>query len=225
MPSPQPTTLLMSGFVNHDTKRLVIERPDDFTFEPGQGTELMIDCDPWKGQGHPFTPTSLPADRVLEFMIKRYDHSDGFTRTLHTLEAGARLLVGDAFGTITYHGPGIFIAAGAGITPFLAIFRSIDAQGKTIKGVHKLLYSSKYEGDLICELELKHYLGNDAVFTFTRHQEPGHPARHIDAAFIEANMTDADQYFYVCGPEGFVESVNADLLSLGVAEDRLVYER
>ncbi|WP_242464280.1 FAD-binding oxidoreductase [Thiococcus pfennigii] len=111
------TTLLMSGFVTHDTRRFVIERPDGFTFEPGQGVELTIEQEPWQGEARPFTPTCLPGEQLLELTIKRHPKSDGFTTALHDLEAGAPLTLSEPFGTITYQGPGTFIAAGAGITP------------------------------------------------------------------------------------------------------------
>jgi cytochrome-b5 reductase len=75
-----PIRLLMSGFVTHDTRRFVLERPEGLEFEPGQGVELTIERNPWRGQGHPFTPTCLPQDRVLELTIKRYPESDDFDR-------------------------------------------------------------------------------------------------------------------------------------------------
>jgi len=42
------TSPLMSGFVTHDTRRFVIERPRGLELEPGQGVELTIDRDPWR---------------------------------------------------------------------------------------------------------------------------------------------------------------------------------
>ncbi|WP_186342978.1 hypothetical protein [Allochromatium palmeri] len=51
-------------------------------------------------------------------------------------------------------------------------------------------------------------------------------ARHTQKvdAFNAAHIHGLDQSFYVCGPPGFVESINTHLLSLGVHPDRLVYE-
>jgi len=218
-----PTTLLMSGFVTHDTRRLVLERPNGFSFEPGQGVELTIERDPWRDEGRPFTPTSLAQDRVLEFVIKRYPERDGVTPALHDLEPGAPLSISDAFGTIAYRGPGVFIAAGAGVTPFLAILRKLAAED-ALDG-HRLLFSNKTEGDLICGQELRHYLGEDAVLTYTRQGARPDGVRHINSGFLKAHIETLDQYFYVCGPQGFVDSVNRDLVSLGAHPERLVYER
>ena len=216
------TSLLASAFVTHDTRRFTLERPDGFSFTPGQGVQLTIEHDPWRGQEHPFTPTSLPSDRVLEFVIKRYDEGGGFTRALHGLAPGAPMTVGEAFGTILYKGPGVFIAAGTGITPFLAILRQLAIEGD-LEG-HELLYSNKTEEDLICGQELRHYLGDRAVFTFTRHHEMSHEGRHVDSGFLTGHVSNLDRHFYVCGPDVFVESVNKDLITLGTHPDRLVYE-
>ncbi|MBK5931467.1 hypothetical protein [Halochromatium salexigens] len=77
-----------------------------------EGVEVHIDNDEWRDEGRPFTPTSLPDDRLLEFTTKRYPDGDGMTMALHALQPGAQLKLSDAFGSITYKGPGTFIAAG-----------------------------------------------------------------------------------------------------------------
>jgi cytochrome-b5 reductase len=213
----------MRGFVTHDTERYIIERPAGFTFEPGQGCELTIERPPWQGQGHPFTPTSRVDDLVLEFTIKRYDEGDGFTRALHGLEPGAPMTLSDPFGTITYQGPGLFIAAGAGVTPFLAILRRLAADG-ALEG-HRLLFSNKTPADLICGEELRHYLGGQAVFTYTREAGPDGRTQRIDADFLKGQIERLDQCFYICGPQAFVSAVKEALVGQGVAPERLVYER
>jgi predicted ferric reductase len=58
-------------------------------------------------------------------MIKIYLDHEGVTNKLGSLNAGAELILHDVFGAIQYKGPGVFIAAGAGITPFIAILRSL----------------------------------------------------------------------------------------------------
>lgn len=218
-----PTTLLMSGFVTHDTRRFVLERPRDFSFEPGQGIELTIDRGRWRGHAHPFTPTCLVDDRVLELTIKRYPGEDSFTSALHGLEPRSPLTVSAPFGTITYRGVGVFIAAGAGVTPFLAILRALAAEGALSN--HRLLFSNKTRDDLICGQELQHYLGGNAVFTYTR--EAGGPlgSRRIDLAFLRDHVDRLDQYFYMCGPDPFVASMKEALTTLGVDPGRLVYEQ
>jgi ferredoxin-NADP reductase len=219
---PYSTRLLMSGFVTHDTKRLVLSKPEGFGFTPGQGVEVAIDRPEWRGAKRPFTPTSLVDELVLEFTIKRYPERDGVTVALHDLEPGSPLSLGEAFGTIAYQGPGLFIAGGAGITPFIAILRQLAAE-QALDG-NSLIFANKTEDDLICGLELKHYLGDRCIFTFTRRHELGQEGHHVDGAFLSAHTGPLNRHFYVCGPPAFVASVNEHLLTLGVHPGRLVYE-
>lgn len=218
------TTLLMSEFVTHDVKRFVLARPDGFSFTPGQGVELVIDEPKWRDEeGRPFTPTCLVTDRVLEFTIKRYAEGGGVTDRLHRLQPGVPLLLSEPFGTIAYQGAGTFLAAGAGLTPFLAIFRQL-ARDKTLAG-NSLIYSNKTPADVICEKELSFYFGKRCLLTCTRVSAQGYDDRRIDRRYLEEKITDLNQYFYVCGPDPFVEDVNAALAGMGAKTDSLVFER
>ena len=222
---PHEATLLMRQFVTHDVQRLLLTRPDGLDWQPGQGIELAIDQDEWRDQGRPFTPTSLREDRILELTVKRYPEEDGVTEALHQLEPGARLLLSDdAFGSITYQGPGTFIAAGTGVTPFLGILRQLAKDDALLSG-HRLLLSNKAERDVISAPELAHYLGDELVLTFTHEHAPGQQGRRIDAEFLDAKVADRDGYCYVCGPDGFVEAMNDALRAIGVPAEKLVYER
>lgn len=218
------TTLLMSQFVTHDVKRFVLERPEGFSFTPGQGVELIIDQENWRNMdGHPFTPTCLPSDRVLEFTIKCYAAHAGVTDRLHSLSPGAQLLLSDPFGSIAYKGPGTFIAAGAGITPFLAIFRQL-ARDENFSG-NRLLYSNKTTNDIICEKELRHYFREKAFFTCTRSSAPGYDNLRIDRNYLAEKIIPQDGRYYVCGPDQFVTDINAALKEMGIESESLVFEQ
>jgi len=216
-------TLLLSEFVTHDVKRFVVSKPDGFTFKPGQGVELAISRDHWRDQSRPFTPTSLEDDRVLEFTIKAYPAHEGMTQQLHSLPAGSELLMSEPFGTISYQGPGVFIAGGAGVTPFIAILR--DLARKDSLADHGLIFSNKTPADVICEKEFRHHLGERCFLTCTRSASPGYENARIDQAYLEKRIENPDQHFYVCGPPAFVEAVNEGLRSLGASPDALVFER
>jgi len=218
------STILMTEFVTHDVKRFILEKPAGFSFVPGQGVELIIDREKWRDEeGRPFTPTCLATDRVLEFTIKRYGDHLGVTHKLHTLRPGDGVLLGEPFGTINYRGPGTFIAAGAGLTPFLAIFRQLAARGELEKQF--LVYSNKTPADVICEKELRHYFGDRSIFTCTRKSGPGYDSRHVDRDFLEQELKDLEQYYYVCGPDPFVEDIGAILEKMGLKAEFLVFEQ
>lgn len=220
---PYDSTLLMREFVTHDVKRFVLSRPDGLDWEPGQGIELSIDTAEWRDQTRPFTPTSLRKDRVIELTVKAYPQQDGVTDALHALEPGAAVKLSEAFGSIRYKGPGTFIAAGTGVTPFLGILRHLVDQGESLAG-HRFLVSNKSEEDLIAAQELRHYLGENLTLTFTRKDALEHKGRHVDATMLEDKLKDPEELVYICGPDGFVEAVKDHLLTLGVHPDRWVYE-
>lgn len=217
------TELLLSAPVTHDTRRFILSRPEGFTFTPGQGVELAMTEGELAGEGRPFTPTSLADDRVLEFVIKRYDDHPGVTRHLHTLLPGTTLTISEPFGTIAYQGPGVFIAGGAGITPFIAILRDLAHRGAL--GGHSLIFSNKTPADVICQQELFAYLGADSHFTCTETRVPGYESGRIDQAFLAERIRDFSQQFYVCGPPGFMDGVTRALEALGASPQNLVFER
>jgi cytochrome-b5 reductase len=213
----------MTEFVTHDVKRFIVKRPESFIFSAGQGVELVIDEKEWREEeGRPFTPTSLASDKVLEFTIKRYPDHRGVTDRLHSLKTGKGLLMSDPFGTISYKGPGVFIGAGAGITPFLAIFRQLAVDGAIDR--QTLVFSNKTPADVICEKELRFYFGSRGRFICTRESGPGYEKARINRDYLERTLSDTSQYAYVCGPDEFVEDVTTIVKNMGFRAEAVVFE-
>lgn len=215
--------ILMTEFVTHDVKRFVLERPADYSFLPGQATEVSINQPEWEKKKRPFTFTSLEEDAVLEFTIKGYLDHDGVTKKLHQLRPGDELILGDVWGTITYKGPGVFIAGGAGITPFIAILRRLREDGKLAGNT--LIFSNKTARDVILEKELAQMLGANLVLTLTREERGGYEHGRIDREFLARHVTDFSQNFYVCGPDPFVAELKKVLAELGATADSVVFEQ
>jgi cytochrome-b5 reductase len=219
----QVATILMTEFVTHDVKRFILTKPEGFEFAPGQGTLVAINKPGLVDDAHPFTPTSLADDLVLEFTIKAYPEHHGLTEKLHALKAGDELVLGEVFGTIQYKGPGVFIAGGAGVTPFIAILRQLARDGN-LAG-NSLLFSNKTRDDIILEREFRHYLGSRCLLTLTRGASAGYENRRIDTEFLKERIRDFDQAFYVCGPPAFVEGITQLLQNLGAKSDNVVFEQ
>src|ERR1035437_1438822 len=110
-------------FITHNVLKIIMDRPPHYNFTPGQATDVTINKPGWKRKKNPFTFTSLPENEFLEFNIKTYPERKGVTNELLKLKAGDELILHEVFGAITYKGQGVFIAGGAGITPFVSIFR------------------------------------------------------------------------------------------------------
>ncbi len=152
--------ILESEMLNHNVKRFRTDKPDGFAFEPGQATELSLPREKdLADDKHPFTFTSLPEDSWLEFTIKIYPEHEGLTDRLRKYGKGDVFEIGDAWGAITYKGPGLFLAGGAGVTPFLAILRKLDEQGE-LDG-NALWFSNKKSEDIFLADELRARLGDN----------------------------------------------------------------
>ena len=110
----------------HNVKTFRVTKPPGFSFTPGQATDLSINKEGWKDNKHPFTFTCLPSDDYLEFTIKLYDNPQGVTNHLKSIKTGEEFEISEAWGAIEYKGEGVFIAGGAGVTPFISIFRHLN---------------------------------------------------------------------------------------------------
>lgn len=215
-------SILMKEFVTHNVRRFVVEKPPSFRFIPGQATDCTIDLPGWKDKKTPFTFTSLNKDKVLEFTIKGYPEREGVTKELHGLEPGARLIIRKPFGTINYHGKGIFLARGAGITPFLAIFRQLQLDG--ILTSNSLFFSNKTSRDVIVEKELRDMFGPELVLVLTEEEKEGYEHGKIDRTFLRRRIKDFSCYFYLCGPKLFVKSMKDTLEDLSADPKKIILE-
>ncbi|WP_347373589.1 FAD-binding oxidoreductase [Aequorivita sp. Q41] len=209
----QKLKIVETHYITHNVKRFVLEKPKDFEYTPGQSANISINIPGWEEQIRSFTFTSLQDWDYLEFIIKIYEEHNGVTSQLGKLKTGAELLLHSIDGTIKFKGPGIFIAGGTGITPFIAIFRALFSSGN-LRNV-ALLYSNKSKDDIILHTELTEMLGPAYKNVFTREGVIGFRERRIDRKFLIETIGDFNARFYVCGPKMFTEEICEALVSLG----------
>lgn len=214
--------ILDAEFINHDVKRFIVEKPPEYVFVPGQGTEVAINLPEWKDKLRPFTFTNLNSQNYLEFMVKIYPARKGVTYQLGKTNAGAELIIGEPFGAINYKGPGVFLAGGSGITPFLSIFRHLY-KAQQLRG-NKLIYSNRTIEDVIMFQELQKMLKTDLIPFFSHENKIGFGYNRIDRNYLIAAIKDFSQFFYLCGPEAFVKDLSKILMDLGANLESLVVE-
>ncbi|MGJ7032648.1 flavodoxin reductase [Niabella hirudinis] len=199
--------------VTHDVKRFRVEKPNGYSFIPGQATEVSINKEGWLEKRNPFTFTSLNEWDFLEFTIKIYDAHKEVTHQLGLLNPGDELILHDVWGAIQYKGAGCFIAGGAGVTPFIAIFRQLYNDG--LIGNNKLFFSNKTAADIILKEEFTKMLGSNFINTITEELVPGYDHHRIDEAYLKNRIHDFNQDFYVCGPPQMIEAVQQAIKNLG----------
>jgi hypothetical protein len=209
--------ILKIDFVTYNVKRFIFEKPKNYKFIPGQAVDISINNE-LKEEKRPFTFTSKNTDLVLELTIKKYD---GMTKKFHELNPGDEIVIGEPFGTINYKGEGTFIAGGAGATPFIAIFRSLESN----IGENRLIFSNKTKRDIIYEKELEDMFGENVKFLITNEKAEGYLNEKIDINFIKKEITQFNKYFYICGPPAFVLDIKNILIKLGAKEEKIIIEK
>jgi hypothetical protein len=200
-----------------------MEKPAGYEFLPGHAADVSINKPGMEEEIRPFTFTALTKQPYLEFTIKRYPDHNGVTDKLHHLTIGDELIIGDSWGAIDYKGPGYFIAGGAGITPFIAILRTLFDENKT--GGNKLFFSNKTAEDIIYKDELMKILEGNAVFILTREKNASYLNGRIDERFIKEHIPDLSRHFYVCGPDPMVAELVSVIQNSGASPDALVFEK
>lgn len=214
--------VLSTEHLTHDVLRLVLEKPDDISFVPGQATEVAINKPEWEKKRRPFTFTSLINDDFLEFVIKTYPSHNGVTNELLSVKAGDELILRDVFGKIKYKGEGIFLAGGAGITPFIAILKELEEKGEI--GNNKLIFANKTKADIILEDKFKKLLGKNFINVLSDETVPGYEHGYVSAELIKKNTDSSTQYFYLCGPKPMMKAIEEHFSTLEIASEFIVKE-
>lgn len=208
--------------VTHDVLQIVADKPSGLEYVTGQAVDVSINKTNWENELRAFTFTSLPSDNFIQFTIKTYPSHKGVTEQLLALKAGDELIIGDVFGDIHYKGEGIFIAGGAGITPFLAILK--DLEKKNAIGHNKMIFANKTKADIIEAEQLTKWLGSNLVNVLSDEKIDGYENGYINADIIKKSMDVNTKYFYLCGPDPMMAAIEKHLESLGVTKENIVRE-
>ncbi len=155
-----------------------------------------------------YSLTNLADEGCLRLAIKHAEDSRGGSRWLHQqLRVGARLKVGaprNLFPLQEGCGPVLLVAAGIGITPLLAMYRQCRAEQRPVR----LLYFARSQAHAAFIDELR----SDPAVTLLS---------GLSGAAITAQLRhllpawQAEQQLYTCGPDGFMQSVQAVASELG----------
>lgn len=208
--------------VTHDTLSIVTEKPVNYNFKPGQATLVSIDREGWREEKRPFTFTSLPEDDHIEFIIKTYPDHDGTTDKLLDVKPGENLILFDIFGAIVYKGEGVFIAGGAGVTPFISILRDLNKRGKI--GNNKLIFANKTKDDIILKDDFEEMLGDNFINILSDEKADEYPHGFVNEEFLRDNVEDINKYFYICGPPVMLNKLEEHLAAINVDKQSVVKE-
>ncbi|MFA5669636.1 MAG: flavodoxin reductase [Balneolaceae bacterium] len=208
--------------ITRDVLCIKTTKPSSYSFSPGQATEVAINKAGWEDKKRAFTFTSLPKDNFLEFTIKTYPDHNGVTNQMLSLKPADELLIGDSWGTIGYKGEGTFIAGGAGVTPFISIFRYLNSKNEI--GTNKLLFANKTTADIIHKEEFETMLGKNFVNILSDEDNSSYAHGFITEDFLKSNISDLGKHVYVCGPQPMMDAIEKQLLNLNVDKHLIIKE-
>ena len=209
--------------LTHNVKQFTIQKPNGYNFKEGQATEVSVNKDGWKEEKRPFTFTSLNEWDDLEFTIKIYNNHKGVTDQLDLIVEGDELIIHDVWGTILYEGPGVFIAGGAGVTPFIAILRQL-AETEKING-NKLIFANQTAKDIILQNELEGILGDKFINILSEGDDKLYAHGYINKSFLENYLQDKNDKVYLCGPEPMMDAVSSILKEMNINKENIIVEK
>ncbi len=214
------------------------ELADEFYYQPGQYLTLATAIN-GEAVRRSYSICSAPDEAVLKIGVKKVE--DG----LFSSFVNDRLAIGDTIqvmapeGRFTPAGKGdhhyLLIAAGSGITPMLSIAKTVlgNEPGSEIT----LVYGNRATATIMFREELDdlkdRFLGRFSLIHVLSREQQDVELLHgrIDgqkiAQLTEAGLIDpanADLTF-ICGPGGMIDTVSAAIGDLGVAAERIRFER
>lgn len=217
-----PVKIKSIQHITHDVLQIVTEKPQQYNYTPGQGTAVAINKSGWQNEKRPLTFTSLPDSDFLEFIIKTYPAHKGVTNEFLKLKTNEELILHNVFGAIAYKGEGLFIAGGAGVTPFISIFRYLDSVKKT--GSNKLIFANKTKGDIILENEFKSLLGHNFINILSEEEVDAYAHGLITEDFLKDHINESMKNVYICGPPPMMDAIEKQLIHLKIDKNQIIKE-
>ena len=221
---------------NHRVKSLILSPSNWPGHIPGQHIDIRLTAEGGYQAQRSYSIASPPEDALLSITVERVDGGEVSPYLVEQLRTGDQLELRGPIGgyfvwTTALKGPLCLVAGGSGITPLMAMLRHRQRQANRDPAV--LIYSSRSWEDVIYRNELERLACDDdrlsVVFALTRTQPrnwTGHRGR-IDQTLLTDAIFPAAQApaIYICGPDGFVESVSNLLVTLGFDPQRILTER
>jgi ferredoxin-NADP reductase len=141
------TTITGIKLVAKNTYELAVERPANYTFAPGQYTQVQLPIlthpDP-KGSSRQFSIASAPDETATLRFVFRHTGS-GFKETLIKTQPGDHITIENAAGSfllpVESTQQHIFIAGGVGIAPFMSVLQQLVLDGRLGSGA--LMYGNQ----------------------------------------------------------------------------------
>jgi len=194
-------------------------------FMAGQHVNVSVEIDGTRVTRSYSLSDAPRADGRIAITVKAVDGGRLSRHLCENARVGDVLELGPAFGEMTLpeasSGPLLFVAAGSGITPLMAMLRAEAARG--MPRPLTLVYWARTREEFCFAVELRQlavrHTGFQVHFVLTRADAlaPDESEGRVSEQQLSTLVPDAAQrHVYACGPGGFVETVRALLASSAV---------
>jgi len=212
--------------------RLALPAPT-FSFLPGQWVDLYIDDPDEDDLIGGFSITSSPVHRdYIDLAIKKIPEGRASVYLHERVRVGDVVTIDGGYGDF-YYREGmsqalVLIAGGIGITPLMSMMRYIDEAPFDVDLT--LFYSAATPLEFVFHEELQGIAARHANirchFTVTQPGRAPWDGRvgRIDRQMLGAQAMVPHALYYLCGPRGFAEDMEALLTQLGVGMPQIRYE-
>ena len=193
------------------------------SYEPGQFVFVTFDDAHVGRERHPYTMVSAPSEGLIRLAIKNLGD---WSQRVSALKEGVTAWIEGPFGDFVPSAysdrPQVWIGGGIGITPFVAAALAMTA-GQYVGPVH-LFYCVPGEKDAIFMNELRAVA--ERVPELHLHLVCDSSHGRISAKLVEATVGELDaNVYWLCGPEGMVQSLNGQFRKAGVPGGDVHFER
>jgi nitric oxide dioxygenase len=227
----QPESELVTSFVLEP-----VDQQPVMDYVPGQYLGIKVHpSDNEFDEIRQYSLSTAPNGKNYRISVKRElnDTKNGVVSNyLHdSVEVGDEVALMPPAGDFHYQErerPVVLISAGVGLTPMNAMLDTLAAQGSQnpVFYLHACQTPSQHSfGDHVAglseKLNLTHYTWYE---THAPENQDHILSGQMQLAQIAEILPINDGDFYMCGPVGFMMFAKAQLLSLGVSEDRIHYE-
>lgn len=217
--------------IAENTFELILEKPDDFTFIPGQYLEWMLPHEGADSRGvrRYFTIASSPTESTIRLAIKIVPEGSSYKQRLMELDQGdviiASQLAGDFLLPSNSDAKLGFIAGGIGVTPFRSHIRYMVDSGN--KYDTTLFYCSNTIAELAYLEEFERaaeFVPLETIPVIAKGSEEG-PYEHgfVTKDMLEARVPDyQERIWYLSGPPPMVNAYTKLLTEAGVSKRNIV---
>lgn len=219
--------------VARDTIIFVFEKPEGFSFKPGQYAGFTLINPPEIDAGgitRRFSLLSTPDDPFISIATRA--QNSAYKRVLISLPIGVYIKFAGPTGTFILHEdtnrPAVFIAGGIGITPFYSMIRFVS-ENKSSQKIF-LFYGNQQISDAAFLDELKNLANINPHFNLiatiampdkTWQGETG----FITDAMLKKYIPDIKTpIYYICGSPVMVTTLQETLAEMGINEDNIRVE-